>query len=82
MQAAFWQVGGINWKFSLLIMDLKLWRRSKPCQKRQKINKIDPWSPLPCTWSLKVFRPPVESMENAKNKKKYEFSFDYGQNVF
>ena len=35
-------------------LDFKIWRRSKPCQRRQKIE-IDLWQP-PCTWGLKVFR--------------------------
>ena len=51
-------------------LDLKIWRRPKPCQRRQKIE-ID----------LRFSDPPVGPMENAKNKKS-EFFFDYGQNVF
>ena len=71
-----------NYLFLLIIffLDLKIWRRSKPCQRRPKNWN---WSMVtPSAWGLKVSDPPVGPMENAKNNNKPEFFFDYGQNVF
>ena len=65
-----------------IFMDLKIWRRSKPCQRRQKKNEIKSIHGNPPVHRVWRFSDPrVGPMENAKNQE-LELSFDYGQSVF